>query len=67
MQDRQIQEKMDNEKSNTTIYVEHLAENNFKKNDGDIGNCRLTLGTEFETRINNEVKHVIIRITKIKI
>ncbi len=52
------------ERSTATMYVEQLAENKFRMTDNDIWNCRLTLGTEFETRINTEGKHEIIRITK---
>lgn len=52
------------EKSTTTMYVEQLAENKFRMIDNDIWNCKLTLGTEFETRLNKEGKHEIIRITK---
>lgn len=52
------------EKSTATIYVEKLSENKFKMTDNDIWNCRLTLGTEFETRINEEGKHEIVRITR---
>ncbi len=32
--------------------------------DNDIWNCKLTLGTEFETRINKEGLHEIIKITR---
>ena len=32
--------------------------------DNDLFNCRLTKGTEFETRINKDGQHEIIRITK---
>ena len=46
------------------MYVEQLAENKFRMTDNDIWNCRLTLGTEFETRINKDGKHEIVRITK---
>ena len=52
------------ERSTATLYVEQLAENKFRMTDNDLWNCRLTLGTEFETRINAEGKHEIIRITK---
>jgi galactitol-specific phosphotransferase system IIB component len=52
------------EKSTTTMYVEKLGENKFKMTDNDIWNCRLTLGTEFETRINKDGKHEIVRISK---
>ena len=52
------------EESTYTMYVESLAENKFRMIDNDIWNCRLTLGTEFETRINKEGKQEIIKITK---
>jgi len=52
------------ERATTTMYVEQLSENKFRMADNDIFNCRLTKGTEFETRINKEGKHEIIRITK---
>ncbi len=51
-------------KATSTIYVEQLADNKFKMIDNDIFNCKLTLGTEFETRINREGKHEIIKIIK---
>jgi hypothetical protein len=52
------------EKSTATLYVEQLTENKFRMTENDIFNCRLTKGTEFETRINKEGNHEIIRITK---
>ncbi|WP_289055961.1 hypothetical protein [Carboxylicivirga marina] len=52
------------EKLTATLYVEQLAENKFRMTENDIFNCRLTKGTEFETRLNNEGNHEIIRITK---
>lgn len=52
------------EKSTTTLYVEQLTANKFKMIDNDFWNCELTLGTEFETRINEDGKHEIIRILK---
>ena len=52
------------EKSITTLYVNMIAENKFRMIDNDIFNCRLTLGTEFETRINKDGYHEIVRITK---
>lgn len=52
------------ERSTSVIYVEQLSENKFRMIDNDIWNCRLTLGTEFETRINKDGKHEIIKITK---
>ena len=48
----------------TTMYVEQLAANRFKMIENDVLNCRLTLGTEFETRINKDGEHEIIRIIK---
>jgi len=44
--------------------VEKLADTTFKMIDNDIFNSRLTLGTEFETRINSEGKHEIVNIIK---
>ena len=38
------------EKSTGNLYVEQLSENKFRMTDNDIFNCRLTKGTEFETR-----------------
>jgi hypothetical protein len=52
------------DRSTATICVEQLSENKFRMTDNDIFNCRLTRGAEFETRINKEGKHEIIRITK---
>ena len=52
------------EKVTTTLYVEQLSENRFRMIDNDFCNPKLTLGTEFETRINEDQKHVITKITK---
>jgi len=52
------------EKSTATMYVEQLADNKFRMTDNDIWNCRLTLDTEFETRLNKDGKHEIVKITK---
>ncbi len=52
------------EKVTTTIYVEQLTENKFRMTDNDFCNPKLTLGTEFETKINEENKHEITKITK---
>jgi hypothetical protein len=52
------------EKSTTTMYVQQLAENKFRMTDNHIWNCRLTLDTEFETKINKDGKYEIVRITK---
>lgn len=46
------------------MYVEKIADTIFRMIDNDIFNCRLTFGTEFETRINGDGKHEIVRIVK---
>jgi hypothetical protein len=51
-------------KSSTIVNVEQLDENTYRMIENDFFNCRLTKGTEFETRINKEGKHEIIRITR---
>ena len=52
------------EKVTATLYVEQLSKNKFRMIDNDFCNPKLTLGTEFETKINEEKKHEIVRITK---
>ncbi len=52
------------EKMSTTIYVEQVSDNVYRTTENEIFNCRLTLGTEFETRLNKDGKHEIIKITK---
>ena len=52
------------EKVTTTLYVEKLSENKFRMIDNDFCNPKLTLGTEFETKINAENKYEITKITK---
>jgi hypothetical protein len=52
------------EKITSTLYVEQLSGNKFRMTDNDLVNCRLTKGTEFETRINKHGDHEIIRIIK---
>lgn len=52
------------EKSTATEVVEKLSETKFRVAENSIWNCRLTVGTEFETRINKESKYEIIKITK---
>ena len=52
------------EKPITTTYVEEIGENKFKMLDNDLFNCKLTLGTEFETRINEDGAHELLRIIK---
>lgn len=48
----------------TTMYVDKVSENVFRAVENEIFNCFLTLGTEFETRINKDGKHEIVRIVK---
>jgi hypothetical protein len=52
------------EKLTTTIQVEQLSDNVFRTTENEIFNCSLTLGTEFETRLNKDGKHEIVRIIK---
>jgi hypothetical protein len=52
------------EKLTTTIQVEQLSDNVFRMTENEIFNSSLTLGTEFETRLNKDGKHEIIRIIK---
>ena len=52
------------ERSISTMYVEQISDSKFRMVDNDVFNCRLVLGTEFETRINKDGLHEIIRITK---
>ncbi len=47
-----------------TLYVESIGDNRFRMIDNALCNCELTLGTEFETRINEKGQHEVIRITK---
>ena len=46
------------------IYVEQISDNIFRAVENELINCQLTLGTEFETRINKDGKHEIVRIVK---
>lgn len=66
MQDNPIQIEIydKRQKMSTTIYVDKVSDNVFRVVENEIFNCRLTLGTEFETRINKDGKHEIIRIVK---
>lgn len=52
------------ERTTTTLYVEELSENKFRMTDNDLLNCHLTKGTEFETRVNNEGHHEVVKILK---
>ena len=48
----------------TSMYVDKISEHVFRATENEIFNCRLKRGTEFETRINKDGKHEIIRILK---
>lgn len=52
------------ERITTTLYVHLLSENKFRMTENDLFNCRLTMGTEFETRINVDGHHEIVKILK---
>jgi len=52
------------EKVTSNFDVVDLGNNCFRMTDNDILNWRLTLGTEFQTRINETGTHEIIRILK---
>jgi hypothetical protein len=52
------------EKVTTTLYVEQLSKNQFRMIDNDLFNYQLTLGAEFETKINSENKHEVVKIIK---
>lgn len=51
-------------KTTTMLYVEKLSENKFRMTENGILNCKLTKGTEFTTRINENGSHEIIKIIK---
>ena len=46
------------------MYVEQVAENIFRAVENELFNTSITIGTEFQTRINKEGKHQIMKITK---
>ncbi len=48
----------------STYCVNQIAENIFKMAENCVCNSRLTFGAEFETRINAEGQHEIIKIIK---
>ena len=52
------------EKVTTTLCVEQITENQFRMIDNDLFNNQLTLGAEFETKINSENKHEVVKILK---
>lgn len=46
------------------VVVERLSETKFRVAENAVMHCRLTFGTEFETRINKEGAYEITKITK---
>jgi len=52
------------EKSTSSFYVKKVSDNIYRMTDNHIFNCRLTYGTEFETRANKEGILEIVRIIK---
>jgi len=52
------------ESATETMYVEQIGNDKFRMIENALFNCRLTLGTECETRINKEGKHELIQIIK---
>lgn len=51
-------------KITATIHVVQLSDHVFRAAENELFNCNLTLGTEFETLLNQNGKHEIIRIVK---
>jgi hypothetical protein len=60
----QIQVYDKREKMTGNLYVVDLGDNRYRMSENDIFNCRLTLGAEFQTRLNDSGVHEIIRIVK---
>jgi hypothetical protein len=60
----QIQVYDKREKMTGNLYVVDLGDNRYRMTENDIFNCRLTLGVEFETRVNDSGVYEIIRIVK---
>ena len=60
----QIQVYDKREKMTGNLYVVDLGDNRYRMTENDIFNCRLTLGAEFQTRVNDLGVHEIIRIVK---
>ncbi len=52
------------EKITSSCYVEQISENKFRMTENDLFNCHLTKGTEFETRINEDGNHEVVKIIK---
>ena len=64
METQEVQIKLYHKGIIATMHVETISELKFRMVDNDILNCQLTLGTEFETRLNSEGNHELVRITK---
>jgi hypothetical protein len=52
------------EKITSSCYVEQISESKFRMTENDLFNCHLTKGTEFETRINEDGNHEVLKIIK---
>ena len=52
------------EKITSSCYVEQISKNKFQMTENDLFNCHLTKGTEFETRINEDGNHEVVKIIK---
>jgi hypothetical protein len=52
------------QKVSTTIHVIEIKANIFVACENELFDCRLSYGTEFETRLNSEGKHEVIKILK---
>ena len=52
------------EKTIATEIVEKISATKFRVAENSIWNCLLTVGTEFETRINKDSNYEIVKITK---
>ena len=52
------------EKITSSCYVELISENKFRMTENHLFNCNLTKGTEFETRINEDRNHEVVKIVK---
>jgi len=60
----QIQVYDKGEKITGNLYVVDLGNSCYRMTENDIFNCRLTVGTEFQTRVNDSGVHEIIRVIK---
>ncbi|MBA5791972.1 hypothetical protein H1R17_03585 [Flavobacterium sp. xlx-214] len=64
MKNKEIQIYNQTENTSTTIIVEEISNNIFRTIEDEIIDCRLSLGVEFETKINDEGFHEIVKIIK---